>query len=67
MARRAEQVFRALTLVCMGCMALAAIITAADPLRRFSELAQIVVSVAYGLHHSRRRMTVRVRLFETAK
>ena len=40
MARRAEPVFRALTLVSMGSMALAAIITAADPLRRFSELAQ---------------------------
>ena len=40
MANRAEPVFRALTLLLMACMALAAIIIAAGPIRSYGELAR---------------------------
>ncbi len=40
MAKRVEQMFRALTLLCLGCMAIAAIVIAAGPLSRDSELSR---------------------------
>jgi hypothetical protein len=40
MAKRVEHIFRPLTLLCMGCMAIAAIVIAADPLRRYSDLSK---------------------------
>ena len=39
MAKRLEQMFRVLTLLCTGCMAVAAIIVGADPISRYGELA----------------------------
>lgn len=40
MAKPAEHVFRLLTLLCVGCMAIAAVVIAVDPLRRYSELSK---------------------------
>jgi hypothetical protein len=40
MAKPAEHVFRVLTLLCVGCMAIAAAAIAVDPLRRYSELSK---------------------------
>ncbi len=40
MAKRVEQIFRALTLVCISCMAIAVIVIAADPLSHYSELSR---------------------------
>ena len=38
MAKPAEHVFRLLTLLCVGCMAIAAVSIAVDPLRCYGEL-----------------------------
>lgn len=40
MAKPAEHVFRVLTPLCVGCMAIAAVVIAVDPLRRYSELSK---------------------------
>ena len=54
MAKPAEHVFRVLTLLCMGCMAITAVVIAADPLRRYIELSKgtlvyYVISLAGGV------------------
>ena len=40
MAKPGENVFRLLTLLCVGCMAIAAVVIAVDPLRRYSGLSK---------------------------
>ncbi len=40
MARRVEQIFRVLTLLCISCMAITAIVIAAGPLSRYRELSR---------------------------
>jgi uncharacterized membrane protein len=54
MDKPAEHVFRLLALLCMGCMSIAAVVIAVDPLRRYGELSKgtlvyYVISLAGGV------------------
>jgi len=48
MAESTARVYRAFILLCMGCTAIAALVIAADPLRRYSELSKGTLAY-YGI------------------